>query len=36
LIDLGLLCDVDLGLADGVSQGPQGEVNASCGAKPAP
>jgi hypothetical protein len=35
LINLGLLRDIDLSLADGVPQGSQGEVNASGGAKPA-
>jgi hypothetical protein len=36
LIDLGLLRDIDLGLADGVPQGPQCKMNASCGTKSAP
>jgi hypothetical protein len=36
LIDLGLLRDIDLSLADGVPQGPQCQMNASCGTKSAP
>jgi hypothetical protein len=35
LIDLGLLCDIDLGLADGVTQGSQCKVNASGRTKAA-
>jgi hypothetical protein len=34
LINLGLLCDIDLGLPDGITQGSQCEVNASGRTKP--
>jgi hypothetical protein len=35
LIDLRLLCDIDLRLTDGIAQCPQRQMNASCGAKAA-
>jgi hypothetical protein len=35
LIDLGLLRDIDLGLADGIAQGPKSKMNASRGTKAA-
>jgi hypothetical protein len=35
LVHLGLRCNIDLGLADGVPQSSQGEVNASRSAKSA-
>jgi hypothetical protein len=36
LIDLGLLSDVDLGFADGITQGSQRQVDTLRGAKTSP
>jgi hypothetical protein len=35
LIDLGLPCDIDLGLADGIAQSPESKMNASRSTKAA-